>query len=380
MTENEQIRHGESPSGSPEEHPTGGHPFGGDPVGRAGDDSEGKSPPTIKPKTEVLYRRIVKVLVKHSTRNRSSDPLEPVMVSPTMLVEDLYARKNLPADHPDFLEWSTFSTYRSALLWHLDQNKENPAYETALEKLMEYSSMSGIQARTTPQKKRRVISQTDLHALIEELSDRGHRSKWAYRSVYWLLAGLATGLRPIEWENAAWEDEAHTALVVNNAKIKLAAPAFLRKEQPDEAGATEYKSRVPTTRTIPVLNSKDSFNIETHMNLIRAGLAEGADFTHYYEQCRRAIWLACRKLWGDKKTYSLYTVRGQYSANQRATVGSAKTSVLMGHSRPDSPSAAHYGKANQAHKGFSRRPENSQQVEHLVEAPLQAPAAIPNEP
>jgi hypothetical protein len=159
-------------------------------------------------------------------------------------------------------------------------------------------------------------------------------------------------MRPIEWFSAQWEDESHTALIVDNAKIKLSAPAFLRKEaQKEEGGTAEYESKVPPTRRIPV-SSKDRFNVETHMNLLAADLAAGTTFESYYEQSRKAIWHSCRKLWGSKKTYSLYTMRGQYSANQRAAVGSTKTSVLMGHSRPDTPSASYYGKANQAHAGF----------------------------
>jgi len=193
--------------------------------------------------------------------------------------------------------------------------------------------------------------------------------------MYWLLSSLATGLHPIEWFSAQWEDETCEALIVDNAKIKLSAPAFLRKEiLEDGEGANEaYQSKVPPTRRIPVLSGNDRFNIKTHMNLLAADMAGGVEFAHYYEQCRRAIWYTCRKLWGSKKTYSLYTMRGQYSANQRAAIGSNKTSVLMGHSRPDSPSASHYGKANQAHTGFAERrgQDDQQQIETPTEAKSQ---------
>lgn len=382
MLENDQIHAGETPPETPEN----GQSTGSNPIAQAAETSVTGNPPPIKKVTEDLYRRIVRRLIRHSTHERSIDPLEPVMVSPTMLVDDLYARTDL--------EPSSFSTYRSALLWHLASHRGEPGYAEGEARLHERTnSAAGEALQKTKPRRRKVIPESDLHLLIEELTSLSSRSKWAYRTIYWLMSGLSTGLRPIEWSSAAWEDAEHTALVLDNAKIKLAAPGFLRKgagaqiaddleggdlDDEDEIqadpAAGEYKSTVPPTRRVPVPNRQDRFFIEKHLDLLAEQLAEGVTLKHYYEQCRRALWRSCRKLWGTKKTYSLYTMRGQYSANQRAAVGSGKTSELMGHSRPDTPSAAHYGKANQAHKGFAER--RGQDGRDQVQAPTETQALV----
>lgn len=380
MPENDQIHPGIAPSEAPERAQS----TGGDSIADAGDPPAGVKPPSpvpaIRQVTEDLYRRIVRRLIRHSTAQRSIDPLEPVMVSPTMLVDDLYSRTDL--------EPSSFSTYRSALLWHLATHRGEPGYAEGEARLMERStSAAGESLQKTKPRRRKVIPESDLHVLVEELTSLSSRSKWAYRTIYWLMSGLATGLRPVEWSSAAWVDEERTALILDTAKIKLAAPAFLRKgpkaagvEDDTEDDAEEsqagkgYTSTVPATRTVPVPNRQDRFFIEKHMELLAEQMAAGVTLKHYYEQCRRALWRSCRKLWGTKKTYSLYTMRGQYSANQRAAVGSGKTSVLMGHSREDTPSSASYGKANQAHKGY--REQRGQDGQRQVDAPTETQALV----
>lgn len=392
MTENDQIRPGNDPQGPSAETPEINNSVGVDPIAPAANTPVAAIPVTINEASEKFYGRIVRRLIRRSTAQRSIDPLEPVMVSPTMLVDDLFSRTDL--------EPASFSTYRSALLWHLMNRRDDPNHAVAIERLNERSKPTASEtAQKTKPRRRKVIPESDLHILVEELTSLSSRSKWAYRTIYFLMSGLATGLRPVEWSSAAWVDEERTALVLDNAKIKLAAPAFLRKgpkavtqgqgsDDLDDEGMdddpeveahegqsdAEYVSKVPPTRQVPVPNRQDRFFVEKHMELVAEQMAAGVTLQHYYEQCRRALWRSCRKLWGSKKTYSLYTMRGQYSANQRAAVGSAKTSVLMGHSRPDSPSASHYGKANQAHAGFAER--RGQDDQQQIEAPTEAQAPV----
>jgi hypothetical protein len=75
------------------------------------------------------------------------------------------------------------------------------------------------------------------------------------------------------------------------------------------------------------------------------------EFGKYYQQCTSILTRACLALFNERR-YSLKTFRSQFSANMKSLHGSAVTATLMGHSGPDSPSAAHYGKANQAHPAF----------------------------
>jgi hypothetical protein len=324
----------------------------------------------IKDTTRTMYERIILHMIRHSRAKRSSDPLEPAIVSPLNLVDDLWERRG------NGLESSTFSTYRAALMWHLAQHRGSQPYEQAWAKLQELVAATADMPRA---RRKRSVAQTipenDLRLLVEELTARSApkgsgaatKTRWAYRANYWLLAGLATGLRPVEWASARWADEEHTRLLVTNAKVKLLEPAFIRAQRAEQAAQEEavnseedldkdeYLVDEPIEREVPV-NSRDRFNVETHMRLLEQWLAENGAFEDYYHQTRRAIWRACHKLWDGRKRYSLYTMRSQYSANSRASVGSARTAELMGHSRADSPSTSYYGKANQSHAGYKRQP------------------------
>lgn len=333
-------------------------------------DPNDSTPALIAEVTQELYEKIFRRLIKYSSDLRSHDQLEPVSLSPVQLVDDLYERQDIRS--------SSFSTYRSALLWIFSSRlEENPAYQAGLDRIHERSKMAS--GGEPPQKgrtrRKKVIPESDFHLLIDELTGLSSRSKWSYRTMYWLHAGLATGLRPVEWENAHWANDDHDRLDVKNAKRKVSPAAFLRKS------AIKPLTGIPEERQIPV-QPADRFYIEQHMRLIDEAAAEGVPLAEYYQQCRRALWRACRKLWNGRKVYSLYTMRGQYSANSRAAVGPAATSVLMGHSREDTPSAAHYGKANQAHRGQVDKAGSARgQTDNLQSIPAESPsstdAAIP---
>jgi len=80
-----------------------------------------------------------------------------------------------------------------------------------------------------------VISESDLEKLLDELYRVGMKSIWARRTATWALAGLASGLRPIEWLSARWDSNDPSILLARTAKVKLREPAFMRKEEPFQA-------------------------------------------------------------------------------------------------------------------------------------------------
>ena len=342
-----------------------------------------EQPYPVKDSTRKLYEKIVRRLFRYSTQKRSIDPLEPVIVSPTQVVNDFFDRCEGGGNAHG--SKSTMLIYRAALLWHLSQRANHPEYANALQVLNERSSALKNQQneRKTPQKRLKKISEMDLNILVNELTGRSQRSKWAHRTSYWLLAGLVTGLRPIEWGSARWADDSKEFLVVTNAKTKIAPPAFMRdktstpqeEKLPRETGpwsSVRVLKGAPIERQIPVTNDRDRFYIDTHMRMLREQMEQGVSLEFYYMQCRNALWKACQKLWQGRKMYSLYTMRSQFSANAKAAYGSEKTAELMGHSRADSPSAAHYGKANQAHGAFKRQPGWRQHEEYMVPAATHA--------
>jgi hypothetical protein len=92
-----------------------------------------------------------------------------------------------------------------------------------------------------------------------------------------------------------------------------------------------------------------------------------AEFKKYHDECAHVLRRTCRKLWGTKKAFTLYTMRKQFSANMKAVHGSDITAELMGHSSSDSPSAAFYGKANQAHARFKGQKQSYREI--LIQSP-----------
>lgn len=328
---------------------------------------------------------MVRILSEYSAAKRSTEMCESRLVSPKDVVEDLFER--------DDISWRTFNTYKAALIWDLRNHLSQPWCEEAYKRLRELERKRDDGGRVrypAKKKKKRAIPERDLKDLVEELAGRASKSRknsWAYRAQYFLLAGLATGVRPTEWLSAKWSDPEKTILQVVTAKRKVGPPAFMREDdfvhmQDGQVILTQVsEKRIESlkpikgdssnltlsshidknvgdpaqenigVREIPV-KSSDQFWVDTHMQLVKKFLESKRDYRLYYNSIRLAIYRACKKLWGGRKQYSLYIMRSQYSANQRASVGTAKTAALLGHSRPDSPSLAYYGKANQAHKAY----------------------------
>ena len=298
----------------------------------------------ISARTVLNYEKIVRKLQQHSEEKRANDGsmTEWYTVSPKDLVTDLVERTELLP--------STITTYKYALLWHLRKNEHIAEYKEALDVLKEHAEQLKKEKSAKPpvgKWKRKAIPKADLNALIEQLTEMSSGSKgiWAGRTQRWLLAGLATGVRPIEWLRTSWVDESKTAIRVAGSKVKEDVPGFMRGSENEE----DYIPK-EIERTIPILNEADRLAVDAHMESIRLEVIDGnLGFERYRSICGVTIHRACKKLWDGKKTYSLYSARKQFSANARAEFGDARAAELMGHSRADTPSAASYGSANQAY-------------------------------
>jgi integrase len=329
---------------------------------------------SVKARTEQTYQKQVDALYNRSIAARTSDWEIPAQVSIIQVLDDFLARTDLAA--------STAKTYRSALIWHI-RTAQNPNKDhfTALSRLEELHLPKGPKSSTS---RPRVISESDLEKLLDELYRVGMKSIWAKRTATWVLAGLASGLRPIEWLSARWDSNDPSILLARTAKVKLRAPAFIRKEEPFQAPVQSIGQSVDQDdasyepsylenfdhwiarpdqdappRRIPIQDQARQMQVTSQIGAIwsvipsdlsQADLEDA--FEKYHDQCRKVLYRACLEIWGGKKTYSLYTMRGQFSANTRAQYGPELSSEYMGHSGPDTPSRAHYGKANQAHRAF----------------------------
>lgn len=306
-------------------------------------------PRTIKPETEKRYQIAVRSLVRQSIQARSPDPEQPAGVTLQQVVQDLIDRR-------EALSEATFRTYRAALQWHcLTRLPNEPWIQDALDLIQSAKPRRGRPPRSND--KPLAVTREEYLQLHDALTEMGLRSPGALRSLYWVMATYAYGLRPVEWLDAEWAPDGQI-LRVRNAKVKAAAPAFLDGgKAPEQGQYREVANALPRSMQ-PTYND---FTRE-HMAILRsvapAHLPDAERrqaFTKYHRLANTYIYRACQRAWGSDKLVSLYTFRSQWFANAKAAFGPQVAAKMMGHSGVDTPSASHYAKRNQAHPGIGRK-------------------------
>ncbi|NLZ12143.1 MAG: site-specific integrase [Alcaligenaceae bacterium] len=255
----------------------------------------------------------------------------------------------------------TFLAYRSALLYWLNTQPPSSEKHNAILALNAEIPRSGFKG-VAPDKpatlysnksqRKRTFRQKDFQKLMAELNSRIqsklHRTaQIAQHLMFWLQAGLATGLRPIEWEHAVWEDEENGVLRVQTAKRKTGSyslPAL--KDLPPQA---------ERTRIINVDKDKIIW-VSQHMIRVKNHLLQGLSFQLYYNNVRTYLWKVNKELFGNN-TLNLYMLRGQFASNQK---GSGMTVEEVAEIMGCSPLVAqvNYGKKVNAHRS-SRYPAPS---------------------
>lgn len=326
----------------------------------------------IADRTRKTYLSMFKTAMNASVAKRTTDWEEPAIVGLMDIVGDFFSRTDISK--------TTRATMRSAIIWVI----QSGTIEDSEDARSALAFVKGLKSKEGPPLRKprpKSISQQDLETLMDQLYGQAEKSMWSLRTVSWIRAGLACGARPIEWLNVQWVDATQTQLRIKNAKVKLAAPAFLRNlaQNPDRSDVEDWRldslqyweinregegaeQAGPTKeefRIVPIETEADRQAINIHLDLLQAVLPDFLEhrqreeaFQSYYENCRKVLTRACRTIWGGKKLYSLYTMRGQFSANMKAAKGADATAELMGHSSPSTPSASYYGKSNQAHPRF----------------------------
>jgi hypothetical protein len=130
----------------------------------------------------------------------------------------------------------------------------------------------------------------------------------------------------------------------------------------DDNSDREQHSEDGVYRIVLVEVDSDRIAIDRHLALIEEIIPKSFSsqdreylFSKYHRACGQTMNRCSERVWSSKKIFSFYSLRKQFSANMKAAYGSTVAAGLMGHSGPDSPSAASYGKANQAHKHFKAK-------------------------
>ena len=271
-------------------------------------------PRPISEKTAKLYASYVKTLRK---RYMETHPEAHVRdVTPLDLVENLLAQTSN-------LRPKTFGSYRSGLLHWLNTIPSSPYVLHARLVLDTGVPLNGYKG-TRPGKtaslyssrsqRPRTFSRKNFEKLAGELNRRaakigdGRSNRRAGELLMWLRAGLASGVRPAEWETATWQDKSKGELLVHTAKAKLAyALPSLKDVEP-----ARNKTRV-------VMIDPDAIIwVDQHLIAVRKHLRQGRSFNSYYQNNRMYLSQTCIELFGvEGPRFTLYMMRGQFAANRK---------------------------------------------------------------
>lgn len=287
------------------------------------------------------------------------------------------------------------NTERSALLWALGVNKPHgwqEAYTRLRTVAQERNTVARNKQATGDKRSRapgRMIPEEDLSKLLNGLADMGTAGA---RAQWWLVAGIASGARPIEWPDAQWIDEKNTVIRIYTAKVKARnawyqvppmtftaedvdneveqlwgghnerhsemSPTYhevdferrissfnLTEEEREELRGAQIKNGVLLFRDVFIEQEYRTF-VRLHMESVQNVMAEaraniaaqGLDPVpdeklfgdNYFNPLRHTIWRACKKVFDDK-LYSLVDARQTFSANRKAANGGKSAQADLGH-------------------------------------------------
>lgn len=192
------------------------------------------------------------------------------------------------------------------------------------------------------------VSESDLLAKVEQGINKKEKSRepkgiWKLRAALFLIAGTATGLRPIEWVGlqVVEDSEEELILLVNNAK--------------NTNGRAHGETRNISIDSKHPLSEIVRIHIKEFSRFIESG-EKSQLAIEYSKKCNAAIKLLedeiMRKGGPKSVGLSMYSGRHQFSANLKMaglTVG--EIAYLMGHNS-GLTAIQHYGKKR---VGYSRR-------------------------
>lgn len=223
-------------------------------------------------------------------------------------------------------DWSssTYRQYRSSVLSYLSYYGSIDIIDSFTEMTKKKSTSTKKENRTS-QKKSKSFSNEDFLIILKELIKS--RSKYKKTLSNWLVSGLVTGLRPIEWnESELIENKNGYFLRVKNAKNSYGrSNGEYRTLNLSNISASEIKAITATVNELSNIEEKQ--------------------FTDKYNACAQLLKLTTRKVFGKRKTYpSLYSTRHQFSANAKGSgFNLSEIAALMGHATNET-ATRHYGK------------------------------------
>lgn len=321
---------------------------------------------------KVIYRRCMRKSVSKREPLFKDQYPNPAAVTATDMVEDWLAATS--ASKKNYV-----NTERSALLWVLTDQRP-PDWLSAYTRLKTATKERAIRECATVAHSRepgRMIPPEDLSMLLVELANM---RKPGAQAKTWLLAGIGSGIRPVEWPYSRWIDEKKTIVRVyasraeaHRAWHQIPPMTFTTPDLDNEVAKlwggrkldksgmnwahyeVDFERRVASLRlseddraTLRAAQTKNGMrlfrdvfideqyrhevqiHLETLQRVITETRAENGElglnlsdddlFNHYYfTPLRHTIWRACKKIFVNR-TYSLADTRQNWLAKQTLKV------------------------------------------------------------
>jgi len=164
------------------------------------------------------------------------------------------------------------------------------------------------------------------------------RSKHSAALVDWMVATIATGLRPIEWASTDFEVR-EDATMPNGKAVWLYVL---------NAKATNGRA-LGLVRTLDLSYcSEDTIAAVRRMSERGFAWLRDGEFDAMQRQCSQVLYKACDAISSLKgKTYCLYSLRHQFVANSKSLYKNEEVSAMCGHLVVDT-AVANYGKKTSA--------------------------------
>jgi hypothetical protein len=224
---------------------------------------------------------------------------------------------------------STHASYRSALLYALSQPEQlqYPEAAQAYDFLIRQDRHAKI---LTPKKLcRKVVARKirwqDVRKLIGALDNKKSRNgvHWGNKVATWLLAGIATGLRPGQWANTSlpriYPGDAQRLIALESCRVKstltaeqVCANKLCHHEVPMQSGESwSIQKRwelVLDDRCIQIVEAQRS-NIAEYLAYPSEKNGKPRTFRAYYQRARNVLQKACLEVFHDAAFLSIESVR-----------------------------------------------------------------------
>lgn len=294
-----------------------------------GEENPSRSTPTRESHTEQAYRHRYGML-ENAARLSYGISFEE-QVDPRLVVvhtKDTVKSKNLGA--------STWRQYRAALRLVLQELGSEEAEEALrdLEAAQYRAERRADRITLTSARKMKGFPEKEFRIIKSYLEER-IRSVWARPLINWMIAGMATGLRPVEW----WGAE---LIEINPEEVGLpSSHGSLPALRVRNAKHTNQRAH-GILRTVPLkhVTPEEMRAIIAHLRTVSQH-----DFQLAHKVCRQLLLRVCRVvLRNTAQMPTLYSCRHQFTADIKASgLSDEERGCLLGHSNGDTNNW-HYGK------------------------------------